>query len=141
MASGSFSSSNGVDIMLLMMNSQQESNLVQPTSLVSSQHYHHVAPMQQINGPLPLCKFFNFLLFYQIIFAYPNADMVVALSPNTLLDGNRFVCQICYKGFQRVQNLTLHRRVHNLPFNLKRRTPKDVVPRKVYLLGVSVVRF
>ncbi|KAH7654993.1 beta-beta-alpha zinc fingers domain-containing protein [Dioscorea alata] len=35
---------------------------------------------------------------------------------------NRFVCEICNKGFQRDQNLQLHRRGHNLPWKLKQRT-------------------
>lgn len=35
---------------------------------------------------------------------------------------NRFVCEICSKGFQRDQNLQLHRRGHNLPWKLKQRT-------------------
>lgn len=32
---------------------------------------------------------------------------------------NRFVCEICNKGFPRDQNLQLHRREHNLPWNLR----------------------
>ncbi|TKY52541.1 indeterminate-domain 2 [Spatholobus suberectus] len=39
----------------------------------------------------------------------PNAE-VIALSPTTLMATNRFVCEICNKGFQRDQNLQLHRR-------------------------------
>ncbi|XP_050233276.1 zinc finger protein ENHYDROUS-like isoform X2 [Mercurialis annua] len=45
-----------------------------------------------------------------------------------LLATNRFVCEICNKGFQRDQNLQLHRRGHNLPWKLKQRTSKE--PRK-----------
>ncbi|KAL2925095.1 Zinc finger protein MAGPIE [Bienertia sinuspersici] len=41
---------------------------------------------------------------------------------------NRFLCEICGKGFQRDQNLQLHRRGHNLPWKLKQRTSKE--PRK-----------
>ncbi|RWV98429.1 hypothetical protein GW17_00038726 [Ensete ventricosum] len=41
---------------------------------------------------------------------------------------NRFVCEICNKGFQRDQNLQLHRRGHNLPWKLRQRTGKE--PRK-----------
>ncbi|CAL9122142.1 unnamed protein product [Musa textilis] len=41
---------------------------------------------------------------------------------------NRFVCEICGKGFQRDQNLQLHRRGHNLPWKLRQRTSKE--PRK-----------
>ncbi|THU71942.1 hypothetical protein C4D60_Mb04t06860 [Musa balbisiana] len=57
----------------------------------------------------------------------PEAE-VVALSPRTLLATNRFVCEICSKGFQRDQNLQLHRRGHNLPWKLRQRTGKE--PRK-----------
>lgn len=54
----------------------------------------------------------------------PDAE-VVALSPNTLLATNRFICEICNKGFQRDQNLQLHRRGHNLPWKLKQKNTKD----------------
>ncbi|XP_072979389.1 protein indeterminate-domain 5, chloroplastic-like [Typha angustifolia] len=64
----------------------------------------------------------------------PNPDAeVIALSPRTLLATNRFVCEVCGKGFQREQNLQLHRRGHNLPWKLKQKNPKDVVRRRVYL--------
>nr|CAB3473881.1 unnamed protein product [Digitaria exilis] len=63
----------------------------------------------------------------------PNAD-VVALSPATLMATNRFVCEICGKGFQRDQNLQLHRRGHNLPWKLKQRgAGKEAQRRKVYV--------
>ncbi|KAI3463266.1 hypothetical protein Pfo_019929 [Paulownia fortunei] len=61
----------------------------------------------------------------------PDAE-VIALSPRTLLATNRFVCEICNKGFQRDQNLQLHRRGHNLPWKLKQRTSKEV-RKKVYV--------
>ncbi|URE45851.1 Zinc finger protein [Musa troglodytarum] len=57
----------------------------------------------------------------------PEAE-VIALSPRTLLATNRFPCEICGKGFQRDQNLQLHRRGHNLPWKLKQRSGKE--PRK-----------
>ncbi|XP_010919168.1 zinc finger protein MAGPIE-like [Elaeis guineensis] len=57
----------------------------------------------------------------------PQAE-VIALSPKTLLATNRFVCEICGKGFQRDQNLQLHRRGHNLPWKLRQRSTKE--PRK-----------
>ncbi|KAJ8762351.1 hypothetical protein K2173_007509 [Erythroxylum novogranatense] len=57
----------------------------------------------------------------------PDAE-VIALSPKSLLATNRFVCEICSKGFQRDQNLQLHRRGHNLPWKLKQRETKE--PRK-----------
>ncbi|XP_039004557.1 protein indeterminate-domain 7-like isoform X2 [Hibiscus syriacus] len=61
----------------------------------------------------------------------PGAE-VIALSPKTLMATNRFVCEICNKGFQRDQNLQLHRRGHNLPWKLKQRTSKEV-RKKVYV--------
>ncbi|KAL5221146.1 hypothetical protein ABZP36_025859 [Zizania latifolia] len=62
----------------------------------------------------------------------PDAE-VIALSPKTLMATNRYVCEICGKGFQRDQNLQLHRRGHNLPWKLKQRNPKEVVRKKVYV--------
>ncbi|KAL2471968.1 Protein indeterminate-domain 7 [Abeliophyllum distichum] len=62
----------------------------------------------------------------------PEAE-VVALSPKSLLATNRFLCEICNKGFQRDQNLQLHRRGHNLPWKLKQRNNKEVVKKKVYV--------
>ncbi|KAE8680639.1 Protein indeterminate-domain 1 [Hibiscus syriacus] len=61
----------------------------------------------------------------------PDAD-VIALSPKTLLATNRFVCEICNKGFQRNQNLQLHRRGHNLPWKLRQRSSNEV-KKKVYV--------
>ncbi|KAL0921735.1 hypothetical protein M5K25_008839 [Dendrobium thyrsiflorum] len=61
----------------------------------------------------------------------PNAE-VIALSPKSLLATNRFVCEICNKGFQRDQNLQLHRRGHNLPWKLRQRTGKEV-KKRVYV--------
>ncbi|XP_057543719.1 protein indeterminate-domain 5, chloroplastic isoform X2 [Amaranthus tricolor] len=64
----------------------------------------------------------------------PNPDAeVIALSPKTLMATNRFICEVCNKGFQREQNLQLHRRGHNLPWKLKQKTNKDQVKKKVYL--------
>ncbi|KAK6115028.1 hypothetical protein DH2020_007297 [Rehmannia glutinosa] len=61
----------------------------------------------------------------------PTAE-VVALSPTTLMATNRFVCEICNKGFQRDQNLQLHRRGHNLPWKLRQRTTTEV-RKRVYI--------
>ncbi|KAJ6435148.1 hypothetical protein OIU84_000383 [Salix udensis] len=61
----------------------------------------------------------------------PDAE-VIALSPNSLQTTNRFICEICNKGFKRDQNLQLHRRGHNLPWKLKQRTNKEV-KKKVYV--------
>ncbi|XP_062025322.1 protein indeterminate-domain 12 [Rosa rugosa] len=62
----------------------------------------------------------------------PDAE-VIALSPKTLLATNRFVCEICNKGFQRDQNLQLHRRGHNLPWKLKQRSSKDLIKKRAYV--------
>jgi hypothetical protein len=55
--------------------------------------------------------------------ADPDAE-VIALSPGTLMATNRCVCvcEVCGKGFQRDQNLQLHRRGHNLPWRRLRRS-------------------
>ncbi|KAE8800767.1 protein indeterminate-domain 2-like [Hordeum vulgare] len=57
----------------------------------------------------------------------PSAE-VIALSPRTLMATNRFVCEICHKGFQRDQNLQLHRRGHNLPWKLRQRGAEGGAP-------------
>ncbi|KAL8167976.1 hypothetical protein V2J09_009475 [Rumex salicifolius] len=62
----------------------------------------------------------------------PDAE-VMALSPKTLMATNRFICEICNKGFQRDQNLQLHRRGHNLPWKLRQRSNKEQVRKKVYI--------
>ncbi|KAL7616930.1 zinc finger protein BALDIBIS [Lactuca sativa] len=62
----------------------------------------------------------------------PDAE-VIALSPTSLMATNRFVCEICSKGFQRDQNLQLHRRGHNLPWKLKQRNKNEVIKKKVYI--------
>ncbi|CAA0838060.1 Zinc finger protein JACKDAW [Striga hermonthica] len=49
---------------------------------------------------------------------------------------NRFVCETCNKGFQRDQNLQLHRRGHNLPWKLKQRNKHEVAKKKVYVCPV-----
>ncbi|PON67708.1 TFIIH C1-like domain containing protein [Parasponia andersonii] len=61
----------------------------------------------------------------------PDAE-VIALSPKALLATNRFICEICNKGFQRDQNLQLHRRGHNLPWKLRQRSSKEV-KKRVYV--------
>ncbi|XP_049352864.1 zinc finger protein NUTCRACKER [Solanum verrucosum] len=66
----------------------------------------------------------------------PEAE-VIALSPKTLMATNRFLCEICGKGFQRDQNLQLHRRGHNLPWKLKQRTSKEV-RKRVYVCPEKV---
>ena len=48
-----------------------------------------------------------------MMFADPGAE-VVALSPKTLMESDRYVCEICNQGFQRDQNLQMHRRRHKV---------------------------
>ncbi|KAK6918183.1 Serine-threonine/tyrosine-protein kinase, catalytic domain [Dillenia turbinata] len=50
------------------------------------------------------------------------AAEVIALPPITWMATNRFVCEICNKGFQRDQKLQLHRRGNNLPGKLRQRS-------------------
>ncbi|XP_022146367.1 protein SHOOT GRAVITROPISM 5-like [Momordica charantia] len=50
----------------------------------------------------------------------PDAE-VVSLSPKTLLESDRYVCEICNQGFQREQNLQMHRRRHKVPWKLLKR--------------------
>ncbi|MBA0671900.1 hypothetical protein Goklo_025057, partial [Gossypium klotzschianum] len=59
----------------------------------------------------------------------PEAE-VISLSPKSLLATNRFICEICNKGFQRDQNLQLHRRGHNLPWKLRQRTDGNETRKK-----------
>ena len=56
---------------------------------------------------------------------------VIALSLETLMATNLFVCEVYNKGFQQEQNLQLHRRGHNLSWKLKQRTNRDM-RKKVY---------
>ncbi|XP_073296693.1 protein indeterminate-domain 14-like [Primulina huaijiensis] len=61
----------------------------------------------------------------------PDAE-VIFLSPKTLLESDRYVCEICNQGFQRDQNLQMHRRRHKVPWKLlKRDTP--MARKRVYV--------
>ncbi|XP_073032349.1 zinc finger protein GAI-ASSOCIATED FACTOR 1-like [Primulina eburnea] len=87
---------------------------------------NHVKSEQSVEPTLPVKKKRN-------LPGMPDPDAeVIALSPKTLMATNRFVCEICNKGFQRDQNLQLHRRGHNLPWKLRQRTNKEV-RKRVYL--------
>ncbi|PWA42518.1 Zinc finger, C2H2 [Artemisia annua] len=57
------------------------------------------------------------------------------VSPDRLLDVKKYVCETCFKGFVREQNLQLHGRAHNLPFTLKRNSSN--MTKKVYLCPES----
>ncbi|CAN4089100.1 unnamed protein product [Withania somnifera] len=88
--------------------------------------YSFAPPNQQVQPPQQIKKKRN-----QPGNPDPDAE-VIALSPKTLMATNRFICEICNKGFQRDQNLQLHRRGHNLPWKLKQRTNKEI-RKKVYV--------
>ncbi|RWV82727.1 hypothetical protein GW17_00055752 [Ensete ventricosum] len=62
----------------------------------------------------------------------PDAE-VVALSPRTLLESDRYVCEICNQGFQRDQNLQMHRRRHKVPWKLLKREAADQVRKRVFV--------
>ncbi|XP_010932506.1 protein indeterminate-domain 16 [Elaeis guineensis] len=55
----------------------------------------------------------------------PDAE-VISLSPRTLLESDRYVCEICNQGFQRDQNLQMHRRRHKVPWKLLKREAAEV---------------
>uniref|UniRef100_M4E372 C2H2-type domain-containing protein n=1 Tax=Brassica campestris TaxID=3711 RepID=M4E372_BRACM len=61
----------------------------------------------------------------------PDAE-VIALSPKTIMATNRFLCEVCNRGFNREQNLQLHGRVHNLPWKPKQKSEKEA-RRKVFI--------
>jgi hypothetical protein len=63
----------------------------------------------------------------------PLVSEVIALSPKTLLV-NRFVCEVCHKGFQREQKLQLHRRAgHKLLWKLNQKNLLQAQRRRVYI--------
>lgn len=66
-----------------------------------------------------------------IIWLDPDAE-VVSLSPKTLLESDRYVCEICNQGFRRDQNLQMHRRRHKVPWKLlkKEKAAAAAVTRK-----------
>lgn len=75
----------------------------------------------------------NFVSFVLPIFSFclcidPDAE-VVSLSPKTLLESDRYVCDICNQGFQRDQNLQMHRRRHKVPWKLLKRENLEVKKR------------
>lgn len=56
-------------------------------------------------------------LLHLIFLGSVNADAdaeVIALTPKKLLESDRYVCEICSKGFQRDQNLQMHKRRHKV---------------------------
>ncbi|KAK2437827.1 zinc finger protein SHOOT GRAVITROPISM [Trifolium repens] len=62
----------------------------------------------------------------------PDAE-VVSLSPKTLLESDRYVCEICNQGFQRDQNLQMHRRRHKVPWKLLKRETTQGLKKRVFV--------
>ncbi|PPR98183.1 hypothetical protein GOBAR_AA22481 [Gossypium barbadense] len=106
------------------------------------QHQHSTAAPTSAMGPAPpppqrkkrnqpvLPSVYSVVVTI-FVMLWPDVE-VIALSPKSLMATNRFICEVCNKGFQREQNLQLHRRGHNLPWKLRQKTTKEV-KRKVYL--------
>ncbi|AQK91229.1 zinc finger protein NUTCRACKER [Zea mays] len=101
--------------------------LFAPPLITNQQQPSHQEPQQEMPLPPPAKKKRN-------LPGTPDpAAEVIALSPRTLLATNRFVCEICGKGFQRDQNLQLHRRGHNLPWKLRQRSAGKEPRKRVYV--------
>uniref|UniRef100_J3MTP0 C2H2-type domain-containing protein n=1 Tax=Oryza brachyantha TaxID=4533 RepID=J3MTP0_ORYBR len=62
----------------------------------------------------------------------PDAE-VVSLSPRTLLESDRYVCEICNQGFQRDQNLQMHRRRHKVPWKLLKREAGEAARKRGFV--------
>ncbi|KAG9132364.1 hypothetical protein Leryth_013035 [Lithospermum erythrorhizon] len=62
----------------------------------------------------------------------PDAE-VVYLSPEKLMESDRYVCEICNQSFQREQNLQMHRRRHKVPWKLVKRDKEEVSKKRVYV--------
>ncbi|KAG2302071.1 hypothetical protein Bca4012_060393 [Brassica carinata] len=62
----------------------------------------------------------------------PDAE-VVSLSPRTLLESDRYICEICNQGFQRDQNLQMHRRRHKVPWKLLKKDNNIEAKKRVYV--------
>ncbi|KAK9061437.1 hypothetical protein SSX86_018618 [Deinandra increscens subsp. villosa] len=96
------------------------------------QDHHHQPPPHDEPNPNP--KPISNLKKKRNLPGNPDPDAeVMALSPKSLMATNRFLCEICNKGFQRDQNLQLHRRGHNLPWKLKQRNKQEPIKKKVYI--------
>ncbi|XP_071739459.1 uncharacterized protein [Rutidosis leptorrhynchoides] len=68
--------------------------------------------------------------------SYQEADGAVEVSPTILQSIKRpYVCNICSKGYVRVQNLIFHLKVHNLHYPIKSTYPG--VTKRVYLCPVT----
>ncbi|XP_070013478.1 zinc finger protein GAI-ASSOCIATED FACTOR 1-like [Nicotiana sylvestris] len=124
---GSFSSGNTGDEEVQKHNQVAAAHLKTSNNISSITNGSSSQSQQQQNKQQPLAKKKRNLPGTPD----PNAE-VIGLSPTTLMATNRFVCEICNKGFQRDQNLQLHRRGHNLPWKLRQRTTTEV-RKRVYI--------
>ncbi|KAH9330933.1 hypothetical protein KI387_003041 [Taxus chinensis] len=101
---------------------------VSPTCL-----YMQIVPGINSSNPLPISSANNSSKRKRRPAGTPDPDAeVVALSPKTLMESDRYVCEICGQGFQRDQNLQMHRRRHKVPWKLLKR-PTPEVRKRVYV--------
>ncbi|ESR50058.1 hypothetical protein CICLE_v10033838mg [Citrus x clementina] len=61
-----------------------------------------------------------------------NINAPSSSHPFTSSENDRYVCEICNHGFQRDQNLQMHRRRHKVPRKLLKRETK-VVKKRVFV--------
>lgn len=94
-------------------------------------------PKRKRNGPgkpgdslrfhIPCMSIISILIahhFFGLLAIDPSAE-VVALSSERLLATGIYVCEVCNRGFERDQNLQLHRRTHNLEVSLRKSGPHE----------------
>ncbi|GAY68424.1 hypothetical protein CUMW_263990 [Citrus unshiu] len=55
-----------------------------------------------------------------------NINAPSSSHPFTSSENDGYVCEICNHGFQRDQNLQMHRRRHKVPWKLLKRETKEV---------------
>ncbi|XP_050371846.1 zinc finger protein SHOOT GRAVITROPISM 5-like [Argentina anserina] len=101
-----------------------------PPSSSSDHHHHAFNPVD--NGAAPPPPTANKRKRRPAGTPDPDAE-VVSLSPKTLLESDRYVCEICNQGFQRDQNLQMHRRRHKVPWKLLKREIQDQVKKRVFV--------
>lgn len=75
---------------------------------------------------------FLFSFYFFVCVVDPDAE-VVYLSPEMLMESDRYVCEICNQSFQREQNLQMHRRRHKVPWKLLKREKQEVAKKRVYV--------
>lgn len=79
----------------------------------------------------------NLFLCVCVCVVDPDAE-VVYLSPEMLMESDRYICEICNQSFQREQNLQMHRRRHKVPWKLvKRENKQEIAKKRVYVCPES----